>query len=154
MDGRAVSPMVGAVLMVALTIVIAATMGVMVAHSEIDSQPPTARFSASAMAATNTISITHEGGETIDPDALSLQIRVAGTQLDKQPPIPFFAATGFISGPTGPFNEATTDEWTAGETGSLQIASTNTPTLTAGDRVECTLSVDGTVVAAVTTTAT
>lgn len=153
MDRRALSPLVGTVLLVALTVAIAATVGAMVATPDLHRGGETVRLTASADAATNTLSLTHDGGDPLDPDALTVRIRVEGTPLDHQPPVPFFSATGFESGPTGPFNSATTGNWTAGETGTLELASTNSPGLADDDRIEFTVLEDETVIATAETTA-
>ena len=153
MDCRAISPLLGTVLLVAVTVALATTVGAMVVTSDMASESSTVRLSANADAATETLSLTHEGGSTLNPDTLTMRIHIDGTALDRQPPIPFFAAKGFVSGPTGPFNAATKGEWTAGETGSLQLATTNAPNLAVGDRVEFTLLDGESVIATVETTA-
>jgi len=153
MDRRAISPLVGTVLLVALTVAFAASVGGLLVQSGTDQEVSAVRIAASADASSDTLSMTHEGGATLDPDALSMKVTVDGVALNHQPPIPFFAADGFKSGPTGPFNGATEGEWTAGETGSVTLAATNAPNLTAGDRVEITLLEGETVVTVVETTA-
>jgi hypothetical protein len=104
---------------------------------------PTAALALRADAATDGLTLTHRGGDTLDVRALDLRIRVAGRPLRHQPPSPFFAAEGFRSGPTGPLNPATDRRWTAGERARLRLASTNAPLLAPGDRVTVTLRVDG-----------
>ncbi|WP_135667481.1 type IV pilin N-terminal domain-containing protein [Halorhabdus rudnickae] len=139
MDRRGISPVLGTCLLVVLTVLLVASMGTVMLGSDIRSEPTTLRVSASADATADRITLTHEGGDAIDPKTLELRVTIDGTALEYQPPVPFFAAKGFRSGPTGPFNAATGSEWTAGETGSIQLASTNAPALRADDRVEITL---------------
>lgn len=153
MDRRGVSPVLGTCLLVVLTVLLVASMGAVMLGPDGRSEPTTLRVSASADATADRITLTHEGGDTIDPTTLELRVTIDGTPLDHQPPVPFFAARGFRSGPTGPFNAATDGAWTAGETGSIQLASTNAPTLRAGDRVEFTLLAGEDVLATVETTA-
>lgn len=152
MGSRALSPLLGTVLLVVLSVLLAATMGTVFGGAGIESTT-TARFSASADAANDQISLTHEGGAALNSNALEIHVEVDGTPLEHQPPVPFFAASGFVSGPTGPFNNATTDEWIAGETGSFRLARTNTPPLTDGASVEITITRDGTVLGTVETSA-
>ena len=150
---RGISPVVGTVLVVAITVTLAAVLAASVAGIGTPDSAPTAAFSASADAETDRVTVTHEGGDAVVPAALSVDITVDGEPLATQPPVPFFAAAGFRSGPTGPFNSATDDPWTAGETASLRLASTNSPLLDAGDTVEVTLTYDRATLATVEATA-
>lgn len=153
MRDRALSPVVGTVLVVALTVLSAGIVGSMLVTSSPDTAGPTARLTVTAEAGVDRISLRHRGGEAINPDLLRLRIRINGQPLDEQPPIPFFAAEGFISGPTGPFNLATRGNWTAGETGSLRLATTNAPLIDPGDRVAVDVYADGQMIARLSTTA-
>ena len=151
---RALSPVVGTVLLAAVTVIAATTVGV-VTTVEPGPVVPTAQVSVSADADSDRIALTHEGGETLEVSELSVTVPVDGETLDRQPPVPFFAARGFESGPTGPFNVASDDTtWSAGETGTVRLASTNDPQLTEGARVEVTVATDGGVVATVETVTT
>lgn len=149
---RALSPVVGTLLLAALTVVAATTVGV-VATVEPGTVVPAARLSVSADTAENRIVLTHRAGDTLDVSELSVTVAVDGEKLDRQPPVPFFAAHGFRSGPTGPFNAAGQNSWSAGETASVRIASTNEPQLTPGARVEVTVATETGVVATVDTVA-
>lgn len=149
---RAVSSVVGTVLLAAIAVLAATTVGV-VANVDPGAVTPTARLSASADAGADRIALTHVSGDTLAVSELSLTVTVDGEELDRQPPVPFFAARGFESGPTGPFNVASENEWAAGETATLRLASTNDPTLSSGSRVEVTVATDAGVVASVETVA-
>jgi FlaG/FlaF family flagellin (archaellin) len=118
-------------------------------------EPDTQRvsLSASANATADRIALTHRGGDTLTVSDLRLEIHVAGEPLAKQPPIPFFAASGFESGPTGPFNPATDGEWASGQTATLRIAGTNSPQPQPGDQVTIHLYTEGQKLATVTVTA-
>jgi len=153
MADRAVSPVVGVILMVALTVLFGATVGTMLLGTATPDHGTTVRLSADADATANAIALTHEGGDPLDVSTIDVAITVGGTPLDYQPPVPFFAATGFVSGPTGPFNSKTTGEWTAGETATLELATTNDPLLTADEPVAITVSDADTVLARLETTA-
>mgnify|MGYP006294218953 CR=1 FL=1 len=139
---RGISPVVGTVLVVAITVTLAAVLAAGVTGLGTPDPTPTAAFSASADAEADRVTVTHEGGDAVVPATLSVEITVDGEPLATQPPVPFFAAAGFRSGPTGPFNSATDDPWTAGETAGLRLASTNSPLLDPGDTVEVTLTYD------------
>ena len=89
----------------------------------------------------DTISVTHEAGPDLRVSRVRLVVAVDGTPLDHQPPVPFFAARGFRAGPTGPFNVASDGVWTAGETGSIRVASTNRPEPEPGRTVSVTIYV-------------
>lgn len=143
---RAVSSVVGVVLLVGVTVLIAATVGA-VATVDPGGTVPVAHLTLSADAESDRVALTHEGGETLDVAALSVTISVDGTRLDHQPPVPFFAATGFESGPTGPFNLASNHNWSAGETAGVRLASTNDPQLSDGAHVEVTVATDRGVIA-------
>ena len=154
MDERAVSPAVGVVVLVALTVMLAATVGAMVLGTATPDHGTAVQLSASADAGADRVSVTHEGGGSIDVGALDVTIEIDGESLDHQPPVPFFAATGFVSGPTGPFNSRTAGDWTAGETATLELASTNDPLIANGATVSVTVAEGEKVLAKLETTAT
>ncbi|RRJ30765.1 type IV pilin [Halocatena pleomorpha] len=126
MSDRGVSTVVGIIVLVGITIVLAGAFGAMVLTQAPPSEPPQAVFALTADSATQTITLTHESGADLTPETLRLTIAVDGEPIAHQPPIPFFAAKGFIGGPTGPFNSAYEGNWTAGQSASLRVASTNT----------------------------
>lgn len=97
----------------------------------------------------DTIAVTHEAGPDLRVSRVRLVVAVDGTRLDHQPPVPFFAARGFRAGPTGPFNVAGDGVWTAGETGSIRVASTNGPVPEPGRTVSVAIYVGDDRVAAV-----
>lgn len=150
---RGVTPAIGVVVLVAVTVTLAATVLVVV-ETPATQTPPTADFEVSANATTDRITVTHSGGETIEPSTIDISIRVEGESLAYQPPVPFFAAHGFISGPTGPFNSKSTESFRAGISASLRLASTNDPPLSPGDDVTVTITSDQTTLYRQTVTAT
>lgn len=89
----------------------------------------------------DTIGVTHEAGPDLRTARVRLVVAIDGTPLDHQPPVPFFAARGFRAGPTGPFNVASDGVWTAGETGTIRVASTNSPEPESGRTVSVTIHV-------------
>ncbi|MUV85659.1 type IV pilin [Natronomonas sp. CBA1123] len=150
MTDRAAAPVVGVVLLVAVTVLAATVVGTAL-PSELSTPARTAAFDVEADD-TGRVTVTHLGGDAIDPTELRVRIRVDGERLSEQPPVPFFSARGFESGPTGPFNSATHGTWRAGESASLRVAGTNSPTLGVGATVEVRLYVDGTRIAVETAT--
>ena len=150
MSDRAAAPVVGVVLLVAVTVIAATAVGTAL-PSELSAPARTAAFDIAADD-TGRLTVTHLGGDAIDPDDLRLRVLVDGTPLSEQPPVPFFSATGFESGPTGPFNSATSGVWRAGESASLRVAGTNAPAFRRGTTVEVRLYADGTRIAVETTT--
>lgn len=147
---RAVSPVVGLVCLLAVTVALAATVGA-IAPVTSTSSPTLTAFDVDADS-NGEIRLTHHGGDSIDPDAIDLHVSVDGEPLAEQPPVPFFSASGFESAPTGAFNSASETPWRAGEAAAFRIAGTNDPTLQAGDTVELELYVDGYSVAKLETT--
>ncbi|SEO54449.1 flagellin N-terminal-like domain-containing protein [Halogranum amylolyticum] len=154
MPDRAVSSTLGIALLLLVTVVLAATVGaVALASVPAETATPTpVALAVSASDADDRLTFTHRAGPTLAVDELTVRVSVDGTPLDNQPPVPFFSATGFRSGPTGPFNVASDGGWSAGETASLRVASTNSPALEPGHRVTVRIAVDGNVVAQLSTT--
>ncbi|QGA81551.1 type IV pilin [Halomicrobium sp. LC1Hm] len=150
---RATSPVVGVALLLALTVLAATAVGTAAVALDTPTPAPTASFSLTADAATDTLVLTHRGGDTVSVERLRLVVTVGGDELDAQPPVPFFAAEGFRGGPTGPFNSADDGTWSAGERGSFRLASTNAPLPEAGDTVVVRLLAGDTTVGTVRATA-
>lgn len=148
---RAAVPVVGTVLVIALTVVVALLLTTALLGVGSTSEPtPTAAIELSVEE--NTLVFSHNHGEPLNVTAISIRIAVDGEPLDEQPPVPFFAASGFDSGPTGPFNSASDNEWRVGQTASLTVADTNTPTLDSGSTVSVRITTDtGTVIRTETT---
>jgi flagellin-like protein len=81
-DDRAVSPVIGVILMVAITVILAAVIGTFVlglGDSLGDSQP-TAQLDVTVD--TNTVSVEHAGGDPIEAD--ELRVIVSNTSADTQ----------------------------------------------------------------------
>jgi flagellin-like protein len=148
---RAVSSVVGTVVLLGVVVVAGTAVFAAVPAGE-PATVPTARLSLTAEAGTDRVALTHEGGDTLRAAALDVTVHVGGDPVTHQPPVPFFAATGFESGPTGPFNSAHDGQWRAGETAAFALASTNTR-LDPGDSVSVTVRTDAGVVARLETTA-
>jgi len=148
---RALTPVVGVVAMLAVTVVVAGVAGVALLDDAAPDRPaPTVALSLSA--STERVSITHRGGDALDVSSLRVRVSVDGTRLAEQPPVPFFAAAGFEPGPTGPFNAAADQTWTAGETATFAVAGTNRPSIDSGATLSVTIYRQDTPVAELSTT--
>ena len=132
---RAVSPVVGTVTLVLIAVLLAGVLMASVGTASLDQTDPEFASISATATQNGTIVLTHEGGQPVDVREISVVISVEGTRLAEQPPVPFFSAAGFEPGPTGPFNSAAEPRWTVGETTSLTIAGSNTPTPEPGDSV-------------------
>ena len=144
-SARATAPVIGGILVVALTVVLATVVGTaMLGGGSVPATPepaPTATVDLSVD--DDTLRFTHESGDTLDVRSLSVWISVDGDRLDEQPPVPFFSASGFEPGPTGPFNSASDPEWSVGETARLTVAGTNSPSIEPGSTVSVRFTTDG-----------
>jgi flagellin-like protein len=150
-SSRGLTPVVGVVCLIAITVGLAVTVGA-TASIEPPAEPTIAAFELSADP-NGELRVTHLGGDAIDPEELSLHVEVGGEPLDEQPPVPFFSARGFESAPTGAFNSASTTQWRTGQTASLRLAGTNRPAIEAGDTVTVRLAVEGSEIARLEATA-
>ncbi len=148
---RAVSPVVGTLLIASITVVLAAilvttigtaAMGGPLGTTEAAETTSFARISADTTAEGEVL-LTHEGGDPIDVREIRVQLSIDGTPLTHQPPVPFFSTTGYEAGPTGPFNSAADPTWDVGETASVTISESNTPAPESGDTLTVELYRDG-----------
>lgn len=151
MTPRGSAPVVGVAVLLAVGIalggVVAAGAETVATATGTDLGDGTASEAAASIAVSleldgDTIAVTHEAGPSLRMSRVRLAVAVDGTPLAHQPPVPFFAAQGFRAGPTGPFNVASDGVWAAGETGSIRVASTNTPEPKSGRTVSVAVYVD------------
>lgn len=149
---RGVAPVVGAFLLVLVTVVLALSVGAALTVPELE-EPPSASLSVTADAEDKRIALAHEGGDRLDVAELTVTVEIDGEELEEQPPVPFFAADGFDSGPTGPFNSRSPNEWQAGETAAVRLAGTNAPMLSNGSEVTVMVAVDDAILHRETVTA-
>lgn len=139
---RAISPVLGSVILALIAVALAGILMTSVGTASLAHDPAFVTLSADA-SADGTVTLTHENGDPIHVDRITVTVTVDGTELATQPPVPFFSTAGFEPGPTGPFNSAADPEWTVGEQASFTVADTNTPTLEPGDEVLVELYEDG-----------
>ncbi len=153
MRSRAIAPVIGVVLLVAIVAGLAGVLVVMLPAIDLGTEPTYTVLSASADAETNEIILQHKGGPPIDVREIEVAVSVNEQPLARQPPVPYFATAGFVGAPTGPFNQAADPVWQTGQRVSFRIAGTNDPTLHRGDRVVVALYHDDVRVAVADTTA-
>lgn len=152
---RAVSSVLGALALTAITLVLATVAGVtIVSVAPPADVPEPIVLSASADADTGWIVLAHESGPTIDVREVDVRISIGGTRLEHQPPVPFPGAAGFNGAPSGPFNDATDPEWEVGERAGLRLAPSNDQGLSRGTTVRVEVYREESRIAAVETTAT
>ena len=149
---RATVPVLGAVLLVGVTVVLAVAVSVVATGFAPPEPAGPVALEVSADAATGRVAIDHVGGSTLDVREVTLRVEVGGEPLARQPPVPFYAAAGFNGFPTGPFNPAADPRWEAGESASFRVAGTNDPPLVTGVPLVVTVVRDGGPVARASTT--
>lgn len=149
---RASSPVVGVLLLVAITVICATTVGLAASATPPD-PAPTVAVGVAVDPGAERITLTHRGGDPIDVGETALRVEIDGTELVHQPPVPFFAAEGFQSGPTGPFNTASPDRWRSGQSGSITLAGSNRPRIEPGSTVTVDIVGEDRVIATAETTA-
>jgi len=135
---RAVAPVIGITLLVAVTVVLAAVVGAFAigVGGQTDDAPQAAITAEFGNEYPNQINLTHEGGDALDVRNLTVRIFVDGEPLEHQPDVPATGMDGFRYSPTGPFNSRSDNTWTAGETASLIVATTtNSPQPSDGSQV-------------------
>ena len=150
MSTRAVAPVVGIVVIVAGAILLGVTLAAVLTSTELTNPPPRLEMAGSIDTSTYVLTLEHLGGDDIDLHSVEFSVEIDDEPLEKQPPIPFFAASGFAGGPTGPFNSATDDTWSAGERSTFRIASTNDPLPSQNSTVRVTVRQDGAVISSTT----
>ncbi|WP_312909864.1 type IV pilin N-terminal domain-containing protein [Natronosalvus caseinilyticus] len=146
---RAVSPLVGTILLIAITVLLAATVATAMGSLSPVPNTPTAAIEFEVDTDRNELVFEHAGGDALDVRDLTLEVTVDGEPLAHQPPVPFVGATGFRGSPSGPFNAATDPTWTVGERATIRLAATNSPALAEGAVVRVHLSNDDGTVARV-----
>ena len=118
-EERAVSPVIGVILMVAITVILAAVIGTFVLGlgDQVSESAPQAQFSFDfSDTGPEVLNITHDGGDSIDADDLT--VNVAGTEAWN------------VSGPNTGAGYSASNEWSN--------------TVAAGDSLDLSAS-DGTV---------
>lgn len=150
---RAISPVIGIVLLAACTVLLSVTVGAMAFAYEPSKPASVVVISGEVDAPENEITLTLERGGPLDVHELSLVVEIDGETLEKQPPVPFVGSTGF-STPSGPFNERADSNWSRGESGTIGIATTtNSPHPEPGSTVEIRIFENDLPIATVETTA-
>ncbi|WP_318569925.1 type IV pilin N-terminal domain-containing protein [Salinigranum marinum] len=125
-EDRAVSPVIGVILMVAITVILAAVIGTFVLGlgDQVSQSAPQAQFTFefSDSTSSESITITHDGGDAVSADQLS--VNVAGTEAWNTSD----TATNY-----GSPSPEWTGEVSAGD--SLGLTTTSGGTISSGDTV-------------------
>jgi flagellin-like protein len=118
-DEEAVSPVIGIILMVAVTVILAAVIGTFVLGIGQSTSEPTPQVSwefeydgggdggFSGGSADDTLTVTHEGGDTIEEN---LQVQVGGTRVDASGSNLTYDPSGGFSLPFGAGDSVTAEE--------------------------------------------
>ena len=79
-DERAVSPVIGVILMVAITVILAAVIGTFVLGlgDDLQDTSPTADFNFDYDTSNDSVTITHNGGDTIDGTTDNVTVTTTG----------------------------------------------------------------------------
>ncbi|ELY92830.1 hypothetical protein C483_06772 [Natrialba hulunbeirensis JCM 10989] len=144
---RAVSPVVGTITLLVLTVFLVGAIALVLSGWTLGSPPPIAAFELTADSETGQLTFEHTAGDEIDVEDLSLHVTVDGTALEYQPPVPYVGAEGFRGSPEGPFNAQSESTWKTGERASVTLAGTNEPTLESGSTVRVKVAIEGSRVA-------
>jgi flagellin-like protein len=111
-ENRAVSPVIGVILMVAITVILAAVIGTFVLGlgDQVSETSPSAQWDWDESG--DTLTLTHESGDSIDPTTLSV--------------------TGDVTGSDTPYNDLTVST----PSDSLTTSFTSGEDVTAGDSIQ------------------
>ena len=86
---RGVSPVIGVILMVAITVILAAVIGAFVLGlgDQVSNNAPQASFSFDFNSTSNNVTVTHTGGDNIEQSALNVTngTDASSTQFDSNP---------------------------------------------------------------------
>jgi len=149
---RALSPIIGVVTLVAVTLLLSATL-LSTAAVEVSEPAPNVALTISVDAGTDRIELSHRGGDELDVAEMTVHVTVDGEALRYQPPVPFFASRGFRSGPEGAFNSASSNRFRTGQETSFEVATTNSPEIHSASTVSVRITVDDSVLFEEETTA-
>lgn len=151
---RAVAPVLGTLLLVALTVSLAAVVGAgaLSVPTDLQRESPVV-LSAAVNSTADSLTLAHESGPPINVREVDVVITVDGTPLRYQPPVPFFNEDGFESSPTGPFNYGSDHIWTSGEHTTIRLDANNAPRFDRGSSIVVRIYHDDALVARVQTTA-
>jgi flagellin-like protein len=117
-DDDAVSPVIGVILMVAITVILAAVIGTFVLGlgDQVQETSPNAQWNWDQDSSNTELSLTHEGGDSIDPTTLS----VSG---DAETNMPYNDLTASGNSLITPFN--TGEDVTAGDSITFDTSNGN-----------------------------
>jgi flagellin-like protein len=111
-EDRAVSPVIGVILMVAITVILAAVIGTFVLGlgDQVQETSPNAQWNWDADSANDELDLTHEGGDSVDPSLVIVSVdtgSIGGSTCD--------GSSSWVDSP---------DEITAGDTCQVETGGT------------------------------
>ena len=142
MSQRAIAPVIGIVLMLVVTVVLAGSIAAYLLAFPTTEGATQATISATVDIETDEFRFVHDGGDAIEVETLTIEITIDGEPLASQPPVPFVGSPGFAGSPSGPFNGGSDTRWAPGERASFRIACTNHPKPSAESTIVIKLFVD------------
>ena len=151
MDSRGITPAIGLVILVVITVLLASTVLYL---GSIDLAEDSSRIviEGTVDPAADRITLQHAGGDSLSVTEIDIRVFVDDRPLKHQPPVPFTGAKGFDEAPSGPFNSQSSHKWDPGERASLSLAGTNEPLPTVDSTVVVRISSGDTLIAEVTLT--
>ncbi|KDS91073.1 hypothetical protein FK85_06475 [Halorubrum saccharovorum] len=122
-DDRAVSPVIGVILMVAITVILAAVIGTFVLGlgDQLGDSQPTAQLEISADEDNSNIVIEHTGGSELQLSEFDMQVR-NGSSVEGSGTVSDLSGNSTLS-----VGESITIDYTAGSTGTDNIRLIHTP---------------------------
>jgi len=122
-DERAVSPVIGVILMVAITVILAAVIGAFVIGiGDQQDSAPTASISFSQDTIDNEVEISHESGATLDASEIEVQIEGDGANTYSGTDFDDTSWEGEISaGNTLVLGDDPDPDWADGNSGTITV---------------------------------
>lgn len=149
---RAISPVIGVLLLIACTIGLSVAVGAMAFAYEPVQPASVVVIGGEVDAGADRITLVLERGGPLDMRELSIAVAIDGENLETQPN--YGSQRGLSGYPDGALNPGTDPEWSQGESTSFVIAgTTNGPHPEPGSAVTVRLHEDGLPIATVETTA-
>lgn len=123
MDDRGVSPVIGVILMVAITVILAAVIGsfVLGLGDQVDSTAPQASISGDYDSTAQTVTFTHNGGDSMETS--NIKVKYDGNTVEGFGDTTFSAGSqltvGDTNGPAVPSGTTVTMVWDDGNSNAV-----------------------------------
>ncbi len=131
-DDAGVSPVIGVILMVAITVILAAVIGTFVLSGDLLGEPaPQVNWDYSYDSDDNNVTVVHDGGDEVAEGTLSIAGDVSAENEDNGP---YSAGDSFVVGDDGDFDTDDVESgdtirlvWSSGDGSSSTIGTYTTP---------------------------